>query len=94
MECDTIQFSEHALRQIFERGISIDDVISAVRKGEIIARYTDDRPYPSALILAEDASGPLHVVAAKDDELNNCIIVTAYRPNPASWTPDFRTRRK
>ena len=51
MECDSIGLSRHALARMFERGIPPKAVFDIVRKGEIIASYPDDRPYPSCLLL-------------------------------------------
>jgi len=51
----------------------------------------DDKPYPSFLVFSSN-SRPLHVVFAKNDEENEIIIITAYYPDKAKWSDDYKTR--
>lgn len=66
MECGSVSFSGHALRRMFERRIDRADVLAVLRNGDVISEYTDDKPYPSFLLLGFVKDGPLHVVAAKE----------------------------
>jgi hypothetical protein len=93
MDCSSVLFSGHALRRMFERGLSKEDVMAALNGGEVLAEYPDDLPYPSALLLAFVEGSPIHVVAARDAESGSCFIVTAYRPDPTAWSDDFKSRR-
>ena len=77
---------------MFERHITEADVRHIIRTGEVIANYPDDKPYPSRLILGWRRKRPLHVVAADNIDENQIIIITAYEPDPAQWTSDFRRR--
>ncbi len=43
-------FSNHAIAQMFNRGISVDAVEDSIINGEKIKSYPDDIPYPSYLI--------------------------------------------
>lgn len=61
--------------------------------GEVIEVYPTDRPNPSCLILHVE-SEPVHVVAAADPIARICHVITAYRPDPKHFEPDFSTRRK
>jgi hypothetical protein len=94
MLCDNIVFSDHAINQMFKRSISVDDVVNIIEIGEIIQEYPDDKPYPSYLILGFLNQRPLHIVMAKNDFENNCIIVTAYQPSTDIWNTDFKTKKK
>jgi hypothetical protein len=58
MDCESIFFSGHAIRRMFERSIGRREVIDIVRLGEIIAEYPDDEPFPSSLILGFVEIGP------------------------------------
>ena len=51
-------FRAHALRRMFERRISVDDVRDVVTKGETIEEYPYDTPYPSRLMLGWPAGRP------------------------------------
>ena len=94
MNCGNVVFSGHAVRKMFERRLSHDAVLAVVASGQIILDYPDDRPHPSALILGFPDGRPVHVVAALDSARNECIVVTAYWPDPALWQDDFKTRRR
>src|SRR6266568_2381697 len=87
-------FRLHAVQRMFDRGISFEDVHSIVADGETIARYADDRPYPSRLILGWRGGRPLHVVVADNDAVREIIVVTVYEPDELRWESDFRRRRQ
>lgn len=86
-------FTGHGLRQMFGRGISTGDVRAVVDSGEVVVAYADDQPYPSRLLLGWVGDQPLHVVLAYDQATLTGYVVTAYRPAPALWAEDFKTRR-
>lgn len=94
MRCAKVLFSGHAVRKMFERALSRDEVLVVVAGGEIIAEYPEDQPYPSALLLGIVGGRAIHAVVARDAERELCTVVTAYVPDPALWSPDFKTRRR
>jgi len=57
-------FRVHALRRMFERRISVDDVLQVLGAGDVIEDYPEDLPYPSRLMLGRVKNRPIHVVAA------------------------------
>src|SRR5947207_2531278 len=93
MDCERLQFSGHALRQMFSRGISTADVRLTVATGKILRDYPDDRPYPSRLLLAFVVGRPIHAVVARNESDGTCIVITVYEPDSALWTDDFENRR-
>ena len=82
----------HAIERMFQRDIGELEIEDVVKKGEIIESYEDDKPYPSFLVFSFIDGEALHVVYA-EDENNNTIIITVYRPNLEKWEDDFKTRR-
>lgn len=78
---------------MFQRGIAIEDVESALEDGQTIEDYPDDFPYPSRLICGFSGARPLHVVVADNENANERIIITVYEPNPSEWDENF-TKRK
>jgi hypothetical protein len=84
----------HAVRRMFERGITEADVSKVLSGGEQIAAYPDDTPYPSRLLLGWRGDRPLHVVAAYNAQDDEQIVVTVYEPDPALWDDGFRRRRQ
>lgn len=51
MECKTLHFSRHAFERMFQRGIDPAAVAHIIAEAEIIIEYSDDKPFPSALLL-------------------------------------------
>ena len=82
MNCEITHYSHHAFERMFERAITPDVIREDVTKGEIIANYPDDRPFPSALILGFDQARPIHIVAARNAATSECHVVTVTRPHP------------
>jgi hypothetical protein len=87
-------FSGHAVKQMFQRRISRDEVKAVLAEGEVIAEYPDDRPYPSCLMLKILNQRPIHVVAARDTETQTAYVINAYEPDLNLWQPDFKTRKQ
>ena len=93
MKYNQIIFSGHAVRQMFHREITKNDVFEVVNNGQIIIDYPDDNPYPSCLMLGFVKDNPIHVVFAFDRENKTGIIITAYIPALKLWAEDFKSRR-
>ena len=88
-----IAVTKHAKIRLTERGITIGDIQNAIRLGEIIRQYEDDKPFPSCLLLGQTAQNKyIHVVASIDDEV--LYIITAYYPDVNEWEADLKTRRE
>lgn len=87
-------YRQHAVRRMFERGITTADVRMALDTGRVIEDYPTDTPYPSCLWLSCAGTRPLHVVYADNVTDGERIIITVYEPDPALWLADFATRRK
>jgi len=78
---------------MFERRIVPEAVFHVIRTGEPLQFYPDDQPYPSWLILGYWGGQAIHIVLARDAESGVCWVVTAYLPDPALWSDDFRRRK-
>ena len=90
---ENIEITMHAAKRLEQRGISIDDVISCIKNGEIIEQYPDDYPFPSCLILGSSTHHLLiHVFVGSD--LNTLWIVTAYYPDAEKWDATFKLRKE
>ena len=80
MDCNNIQFSQHAFRRMFERAFTPHEVREAITTGEAIADYPDDKPYPSCLVLAFVGTRAIHIVVARNPMTEICHVVTVYEP--------------
>ncbi|MGZ5006648.1 MAG: DUF4258 domain-containing protein [Methylobacter sp.] len=58
-------YRKHAIMRMFERNISDSDIREILSTGGIIARYPDDTPYPSQLILGWIDNKPVHILTAE-----------------------------
>ena len=86
-------FLPHAIRQMSrpQRMITASEVETVVMKGGLIEDYPQDPRGHSCLMLGfGDAGRAVHVVCSPKDEY--LAIITAYLPDPAQWSEDFRRR--
>jgi hypothetical protein len=87
-----LTFRIHALRQMFQRIITDSDIRELLGSGIVIEEYPDDIPYPSSLVSGSVNGRPLHGVMAYNNVDREAIVITAYEPDPDSWSDNF-TRR-
>ncbi len=92
MTCSNFQYSNHALAQMFRRAISAPEAEETISSGYNINDYPYDKPYPSYLILHFVNGRPIHVVVSQDIVSGTCFVITVYEPDPAIWSPDFKTK--
>lgn len=88
-----ITYRVHAIRRMFARLLSADDVRQVLANGEAIADYPNDQPCPSSLVLGTVGNQDVHVVVAYNERDDETIVITVYEPDPTLWEPDFRRRR-
>ena len=84
--------TQHSMKRLRERGISIRNIVDAINNGAIIEQYVDDFPFPSCLISGKSESKNIHVVASIDGDM--IYIITAYIPDSRRWEEDYRTRKE
>lgn len=89
-----VAWRKHVLQKLAERGLEQSAVLEVLLTGERIRDYTEDRPFPSALLLGYVGGKPLHVVVACDETDRRAFIITAYEPSRDFFEADYRTKRK
>ena len=90
---DRVQLTNHGLKRLELRNISIDDVGNCIMNGEIIEEYPEDYPHPSALIFGHTIDGKIiHVVCGISEE--TLYLITAYEPTTEKFLDDLKTRRQ
>jgi hypothetical protein len=94
MTYERLVFRVHAIKRMFQRRITEENVHHVLKTGEVIEDYKDDIPYSSQLILGWCGSRPIHVVAANNHDAQETIIIPAYEPDPTQWEPGFKRRKK
>lgn len=89
----TLLFRVHAIQRMFERHISVKNVIQVLESGEIIEDYSAEMQEPSRLILGFHGKRAFHVVTSDDLEGSQIVVITVYVPDPHKWNKKFTSRR-
>jgi Domain of unknown function (DUF4258) len=89
-----VRLSAHSFARLDKRGILVGDIVAGVQNGEVLEDYPEAFIGPSVLVLQANRDGELlHVVwGIEKDTTEPAVIVTAYYPDPALWSADFRSR--
>ena len=88
-----IFWTYHVNMRLAGRFIPRDSILQAVETYEIVEAYPQDKYLPSYLVLGRAGQEVFHVLFVADVQWDNIRVVTAYRPDPAEWQPDLKTRR-
>ena len=89
-----LRFRVHAILEMEERGLTVDDSRTALSNGEDIESRPDDEPYPARLVLGTCRVGFLHVAVRDNIDDDEVVVETAYQPDPDLWELDLRRRRR
>ena len=94
IEVGEVRISEHGYDEMSANGIGVMDVLNGASGAEELEDYPEYPKGPSVLVLQSDGdSNPIHVVwGIPKGQSGPAVLVTAYRPDPARWTADFRRR--
>jgi hypothetical protein len=88
-----IRITEHADDEAYNDNLTFDEIFYSVSNGEIIKLYSDDKPYPSCLLLGKNYSDePIHSVWGYNKQNGWAILITVYRPDQSLWV-NFKKRR-
>lgn len=87
-------FSNHAYEELAADGILPREILSGLPAAVAIEDYPDAKRGPSVLVFCRDEGGkPLHAVwGIHVSDASKAVLITAYRPDPSLWTPDYLKR--
>ncbi len=84
------RLTQHAQQEMVEEEITLDEVLTALQRGEVLEHYPQHRRGACCLVSGQTSLGrPLHIVCTTAQPL--LILITVYEPRPPKWvTPRKR----
>jgi hypothetical protein len=89
---EEFEFSKHAVDQTILREVTVQEIREAIKTGEVIEDYPDDKYGSSCLVFGlTKQKRPIHIQCSYPSR-SVIKIVTIYEPDPEQWI-EFKKRR-
>ena len=88
---ENIRITQHAQQEMVEENITLDEVLQAIARGQILENYPEHRRGACCLLNGLTQNGrPLHIVCTTAQP--ELIIITVYEPKPPKWVTSTQRR--
>lgn len=91
-----VKTSDHGYDEIAADGLYVKDILASLADALVVEDYPDYPKGPCVLVVQKNQKGEfIHVVwGIPKGKSSPAVLVTAYRPDPQRWEPDFQRRKK
>jgi hypothetical protein len=90
---ENIRVTQHAQQEMVQEDIALDEVLQAIKTGQILENYPEHKRGPCCLIYGLTLrSRPLHIVCTTTQP--SLIIITVYEPKLPKWVSPTQRRRE
>ncbi|MHB8481687.1 MAG: DUF4258 domain-containing protein [Nitrospiria bacterium] len=92
VDTENVRITLHAQQEMVEEYFKFDEVLEALRNGQILENYPEHRRGACCLIGGFTKKGrPIHIVCTTGQQV--LILITIYEPKPPKWITPTQRRR-